>query len=1057
MNFNTLILTVSEFSEWWWNTVLFMTWQSSLICLLLLAVVWCGRRWSSPLRYGILLVALGKFAVPPLMTLPIDHLEWKAESRIHSMREFHGESLRFQVESDWIAKENPIAPDSSLSNSTVERDPAVFNGMGTIENSPTYPISTSIPVFRFEFDWFLFFFITHLLGFMIVSFWIFWQWRRLVSITRKSSRMGENEQDVCVKQLRSGLNLRRNIAFRVSSEVDFPIAFGILKPVILLPHGFPERLSRKEQEAILAHELAHHARRDTLVNGLQLLLTAVWWFNPFVWVLNHEIRRIREDCCDDLLLSRGITSNDEYCETLLRAAAGQARPLFLAVSTALAEPMHPLGTRIRRIMDHTLLRTPKLTHFGLAIIVVLSFMLLPVFLKKSGQRLWLYDRADKYEIVPTDYAFKSVSMPLQGAPGETILGYGTLQAMDCSSDGRILVTAGGLGLFVWDLNVSRTEPVRWCPIEDERIISFAMSPDGKRIAVGGETGNLTIWDTNQWEKMYTKNVHAEWPINETVFSPDGKYVLTGGGEGIMKLWDSKTGDFVISYRVREKGISDITFSFDGTKILAVYERSNKVYLWDTKTGTLIRTFYGDGSLVTAAAFSPDGKKVLAAASETAGTLQDSISITLTLIGVEEKQTVDDFFEEHTGFLGHKREIYDLAFSPDGGTLVTGSNDGTAKVWDVKTGQEKFSVGEEYRRVIDEPRRYDNSRTIFFTKFIEEGKRIVLGDHNGTIRFWDVEQRRETNRMDIHVAQLAKFAMLDDGSEFVLGGFDGSIKLQNLQTGEIIRTFGEHNDYISDVEFSPNGKTIASLGRTGEIKVWEKESGKLLHEFKGKDEWFGSITFSPDGNYLVAGDTMVTDRQYLKIKWFELETGTVSQTWKRYFQLDSQFASMPRDQIRHAVDTIFVGDGKQVLIPVSSKTEVWDVQAAKAIEEVTIGDGYGWPKAVSPDGLKAALSGVSLEIWDIREGKLMHTLLDRQMGGMNYISVIAYSLDGRYLLSADQKGLMRLWDMETIQEIRMIYKPTYFVEFLRFSSDDSKVYIGTRDGMRIWDRSALFDS
>ncbi len=1044
MNINQLIERFCDFSEWWWATVFSMTWQSTVVCLLLLALVWFGRRWPSPLRYGILLVALAKFAVPPVMTLPINHWQSNTQPAVTSSQEPIDSSSRFPDETYRDEKEKTIE-NSSLTLKKKQESPVSSQEKRT-EMSSTKLVSEHFSLVHFQFDWSVFFLVAHLAGIVVVGLWITKQWWRLLHIKQESSGIQEGELSVRMRQLIKRLKFRRKIDFRVSDKVDSPIAFGIFKPVIMLPYGFLERLSEKEQDAILAHELAHHVRKDTLVNWLQLLLTAVWWFNPVVWILNHEIRKIREDCCDDLLLLNGIASNDEYCETLLRAAAVQTRPVCLAASVGLAEPMHPLGGRIRRIMDRTLFRTARLSHIGLAIIVILACAILPVFLTQSGQRL-LHRQTETYELVPTNYAFKSVSTPLQAAQGETILGYGTLQAMDCSADGRLLITAGGLGVFVWDLNVSKTEPVRWCPIDDETIHCIALSPNSQRIAMGSESGNLTVWDINQWEKLYTKSAHGKWQINETVFSPDGKYVLTGGEEGIVKMWESSTGDFVHSYRVRDKVVSDLVFSPDGSKILAGYERSGKAYLWDTWSEKLIRTFQSNSGMKKAVAFMPDGENMLLTASD----------YSVSLIGIDEKQTLEDFIDGGTEYTGHKREIFDLDISADGKMLVSGSNDGTAKVWDLATGREIQSIGKEFQRVIVEPRRYSTSRTIFFTEFIDDGKQLILGDHNGTIRIWDVKQQEESFRLDDHISPITEWAINPTHSEALIGCSDGTVKLQDLQRGDIIRTFGAHYDYVTDVAFSPAGKLIASLGRSGDIKMWEKESGESLFEIKEeKDDWFGSIAFSPDGKYLVAGDTFLTNGQYLEIKWLDVKSGEVIQVWKRYF---TPPMSIPQNQDRFGIETIFFNEGKYALIPVIGKTKVWDVEAAKEVEGVTIGEGFTSPKAISPDNSKAILSSTCLEIWDIHEEKLLHTLLDREgEGGISrkYIRAVAYSADGKYLLSVDHEGTFRLWDLETYREIRRIHKPSYSrVQLLRFSPDDSKIYVGTPNGMRIWDRSVLF--
>jgi len=89
----------------------------------------------------------------------------------------------------------------------------------------------------------------------------------------------------------------------VSDRCRFPFAAGLLRPLIMLPRRSLKRLDPTELEAVLGHELLHLQRRDLWVNQLQLWVQAFWWWHPLVWYLNRQIKTVREECCDDALLS----------------------------------------------------------------------------------------------------------------------------------------------------------------------------------------------------------------------------------------------------------------------------------------------------------------------------------------------------------------------------------------------------------------------------------------------------------------------------------------------------------------------------------------------------------------------------------------------------------------------------------------------------------------------------------------------------------------------------------------------------------------------------------
>jgi bla regulator protein BlaR1 len=103
----------------------------------------------------------------------------------------------------------------------------------------------------------------------------------------------------------SRAGVTRNPAILQSDEVATPLVAGWRRPVLLLPSGLVEALTAEELRVILLHEQAHLARRDCEMNLLQRLLEALLWFQPAVWLVSADLRRIREECCDDVAVRAG--------------------------------------------------------------------------------------------------------------------------------------------------------------------------------------------------------------------------------------------------------------------------------------------------------------------------------------------------------------------------------------------------------------------------------------------------------------------------------------------------------------------------------------------------------------------------------------------------------------------------------------------------------------------------------------------------------------------------------------------------------------------------------
>ncbi|MEM8909915.1 MAG: M56 family metallopeptidase, partial [Bacteroidota bacterium] len=103
-----------------------------------------------------------------------------------------------------------------------------------------------------------------------------------------------------MRRLARQLRMKQHIELLESRLVTVPMVIGFFKPVILLPLGAINSLTEKEVEAILAHELAHIARYDFLLNIVLSLIEVLFYYHPAVWWISANVRLERENCCDDV-------------------------------------------------------------------------------------------------------------------------------------------------------------------------------------------------------------------------------------------------------------------------------------------------------------------------------------------------------------------------------------------------------------------------------------------------------------------------------------------------------------------------------------------------------------------------------------------------------------------------------------------------------------------------------------------------------------------------------------------------------------------------------------
>lgn len=150
-----------------------------------------------------------------------------------------------------------------------------------------------------------------------------------------------------LRQLCIRMGISDDVALAESAEVQSPFVIGYFKPLILIPLGMIGGLSTDQLETILLHELSHIRRADYLVNIIQSFIEALFFFNPFVWIVSSMVRTEREHCCDDAVVRHGYALT--YAQALASVEALRFANTSLAMS--LAGNKNQLLKRIKRIME----------------------------------------------------------------------------------------------------------------------------------------------------------------------------------------------------------------------------------------------------------------------------------------------------------------------------------------------------------------------------------------------------------------------------------------------------------------------------------------------------------------------------------------------------------------------------------------------------------------------------------------------------------------------------------------------------------------------------------
>lgn len=145
------------------------------------------------------------------------------------------------------------------------------------------------------------------------------------------------------------LGIRRRVTIKKSDRTTIPLAWGVLRPVILLPAGADE-WTPDRMRMVLAHELAHVKRQDCLTQILAQIACALYWFHPLIWVAVARLRREREQACDDRVLALGNSASDYASQLVELAQSLRSASERWVPAVAMAEPRE-LEARVIALLD----------------------------------------------------------------------------------------------------------------------------------------------------------------------------------------------------------------------------------------------------------------------------------------------------------------------------------------------------------------------------------------------------------------------------------------------------------------------------------------------------------------------------------------------------------------------------------------------------------------------------------------------------------------------------------------------------------------------------------
>jgi len=562
-------------------------------------------------------------------------------------------------------------------------------------------------------------------------------------------------------------------------------------------------------------------------------------------------------------------------------------------------------------------------------------------------------------------------------------------------------------------------------------------------------------------------------VTAVAYSPDGEFAATGSNDKTIKLWHAASGREIRSYLGSVGESRQLSFSLDG-KLIASVDQDYSLKLWETETSRLIRTIVLPDDDIFCAAFTPGANLIT-------GTERNHAILWDLSTGKEIRR----FIPVPQDITMQKNFTYPSAgsieISRDGTRLLVGSNDRTVILFDLQSGKEikKFKGDRSSCTSCIISASFSPDETEFISNYdsihvwnIESGKKIrvmdgrsnreggayyspdgkyIVSSYYKVVTLFNARTGKPETTIEGHLRDVTDLKPSPAGNFLLTGSEDRTASIWEIPSGKNFITLrGFLNDvdeavlsdgymywiaFINEVRLSPDGQFIV-IGKTGNnAKLMNFSTGRVVQTYTGHEGMVISLDFSPDGHYLATGSVDGTARIW------NVSSGELLYT------LPDRTSNIP------VFTVAFSSDGKSLATGSwDGRTRVWDLEAGELVQSIP---------SLTPYAVRFTRNGLyvvsavlptrenpkKLRLFEIDTGEEIREFI----GHTQIVTTIRMSPDGKYMLSGSFDGMVKLWDIATGLQVQKFRGHSARIHAVNFDKTGDLIVTGSDDNTaKLWD-------